>query len=128
MVDEYGVVQGLVTLEDIIEEIVGDIRDEHDEAVVGVRRQRDGSVVVDGSVTIRDLNRAMGWSLPDEEAATVAELVIHEARAIPEPRQTFSFHGFRFEVLRKQRNRIAALRVVPLPLRETGVETARREG
>src|SRR5271166_5728196 len=91
VVDEYGVVQGLITLEDIIEEIVGDIRDEHDVAVQGVRKQRDGSVV-DGSVTIRDLNRTMGWSLPDEEAATVAGLVIHEARAIPEPRQTFSFH------------------------------------
>ncbi len=114
VVDEYGVVQGLVTLEDIIEEIVGDIRDEHDLAVQGLRKQRDGSVVVDGSVTIRDLNRAMDWSLPDEEAATVAGLVIHEARSIPEPKQTFSFHGFRFEVLRRQRNRIAALRITPL--------------
>ncbi|MBV9288820.1 MAG: HlyC/CorC family transporter [Hyphomicrobiales bacterium] len=115
VVDEYGVVQGLVTLEDIIEEIVGDIRDEHDEAAQeGVRRQRDGSVIVDGSVAIRDLNRLLDWNLPDEEAATVAGLVIHEARAIPEPRQTFSFHGFRFEVLRRQRNRIAALRITPL--------------
>jgi Mg2+/Co2+ transporter CorB len=114
VVDEYGVVQGLITLEDIIEEIVGDIRDEHDVAVQGLRKQRDGSVVVDGAATIRDLNRAMDWSLPDDEAATVAGLVIHEARAIPEPRQTFSFHGFRFEVLRKQRNRIAALRITPL--------------
>jgi Mg2+/Co2+ transporter CorB len=120
VVDEYGVVQGMVTLEDIIEEIVGDIRDEHDVSVQGVRKQRDGSVVVDGSVTIRDLNRTMGWNLPDEEAATVAGLVIHEARAIPEPRQTFSFHGFRFEVLRKQRNRIAALRIRPLAPPETG--------
>jgi Mg2+/Co2+ transporter CorB len=117
VVDEYGVVMGMVTLEDIIEEIVGDIRDEHDESVQGVRKQRDGSVVVDGSVTIRDLNRLMAWNLPDEEAATVAGLVIHEARAIPEPRQTFAFHGFRFEVLRRQRNRIAALRIAPL---ETG--------
>jgi len=128
VVDEYGVVQGLITLEDIIEEIVGDIRDEHDEAVLGVRKQRDGSVVVDGSVTIRDLNRAMGWSLPDEEAATVAGLVIHEARAIPEPRQTFSFHGFRFEVLRKQRNRIATLRIKPLAPRETGAKVLNQEG
>ena len=128
VVDEYGVVQGLVTLEDIIEEIVGDIRDEHDVAVQGVRKQRDGSVVVDGSVTIRDLNRAMDWNLPDEEAATVAGLVIHEARAIPEPRQTFSFHGFRFEVLRKQRNRIAALRVSPLTPRETETQAPDQEG
>ena len=128
VVDEYGVVQGMVTLEDIIEEIVGDIRDEHDEAVQGLRKQRDGSVVVDGSATIRDLNRAMGWSLPDEEAATVAGLVIHEARAIPEPRQTFSFHGFRFEVLRKQRNRIAAIRIAPLTLRDAGMRSIRPEG
>jgi Mg2+/Co2+ transporter CorB len=128
VVDEYGVVQGLVTLEDIIEEIVGDIRDEHDEAVLGIRKQRDGSIVADGSVTIRDLNRTMGWNLPDEEAATVAGLVIHEARAIPEPRQTFSFHGFRFEVLRKQRNRIAALRITPLTPRESGTAAIHQQG
>ena len=128
VVDEYGVVQGLVTLEDIIEEIVGDIRDEHDVAVQGVRKQRDGSVIVEGSATIRDLNRAMDWNLPDDEAATAAGLVIHEARAIPEPRQTFSFHGFRFEVLRKQRNRIAALRITPLAAREVGPREIDQEG
>ena len=128
VVDEYGVVQGLITLEDIIEEIVGDIRDEHDVAVQGVRKQRDGSVVVDGSATIRELNRAMGWNLPDDEAATVAGLVIHEARSIPEPRQTFSFHGFRFEVLRKQRNRIAALRITPLAPRAPEPRAVGQEG
>jgi Mg2+/Co2+ transporter CorB len=128
VVDEYGVVQGLVTLEDIIEEIVGDIRDEHDVAVQGMRKQRDGSVVVDGATTIRELNRAMDWNLPDDEAATVAGLVIHEARSIPEPRQTFSFHGFRFEVLRKQRNRIAALRVTPLAARAADWPAAGRPG
>src|SRR6185437_5105652 len=83
VVDEYGVVMGLVTLEDILEEIVGDIIDEHDLAVQGVRPNPDGSVTVDGSVPIRDLNRVMGWSLPDEDATTIAGLVIHEARAIP---------------------------------------------
>ena len=113
VVDEYGVVMGLVTLEDIIEEIVGDIKDEHDLAVQGVRPQPDGSVMVEGSVPIRDLNRVMAWDLPDDEATTIAGLVIHEARAIPESGQVFTFHGFRFEVLRKLRNRIVSLRVVP---------------
>jgi Mg2+/Co2+ transporter CorB len=114
VVDEYGAVQGLVTLEDILEEIVGDITDEHDVEIHGVRPQPDGSVNVDGSVPIRDLNRAMDWDLPDDEATTIAGLVIHEARIIPEPGQAFTFHGFRFQVLRKIRNRITALRITPL--------------
>jgi len=114
VVDEYGELEGLVTLEDIIEEIVGDITDEHDIAVPGVRPLPDGSVNVDGSVPIRDLNRAMDWNIPDDEATTIAGIVIHEARSIPEPGQSFTFHGFRFQVLRRTRNRITALRVAPL--------------
>jgi Mg2+/Co2+ transporter CorB len=106
---------GLVTLEDILEEIVGDIRDEHDVAVPGLRQQSDGSVVVDGSVPIRDLNRAMDWELPDEEATTIAGLVIFEARTIPDAGQVFTFHGFKFEVVRKSRNRVTSLRITPLP-------------
>jgi Mg2+/Co2+ transporter CorB len=116
VVDEYGALMGLVTLEDILEEIVGEIEDEHDAAISGLRRQADGSVHVDGSLPIRDLNRAMDWDLPDEEAVTVAGLVIHEAQTIPEPGQTFIFHGHRFQVLRRQRNQITALRV-SAPLR-----------
>jgi Mg2+/Co2+ transporter CorB len=114
VVDEYGEVMGLVTLEDILEEIVGDISDEHEVVLSGVRPQPDGSVNVDGGVPIRDLNRAMEWNLPDSEATTVAGLVIHESRSIPEPGQTFTFHGFRFRVLRREKNRITALRITPL--------------
>ncbi len=111
VVDEYGALQGLVTLEDILEEIVGEIDDEHDEAIQGVRRQADGWVHVDGDVTVRDLNRFMDWDLPDDHAVTIAGLVIHEARAIPEQGQTFLFHQHRFEILGRQRNQITALRV-----------------
>jgi len=114
VVDEYGEVMGLVTLEDVLEEIVGDISDEHDIAVAGATRQIDGSVIVDGAVPIRDLNRLMDWSLPDEEVTTIAGLVIHEARSIPEVGQSFTFHGFRFRVLKKERNRITSLHVTPL--------------
>lgn len=124
VVDEYGEVMGLVTLEDILEEIVGDIADEHDVTITGVRPQPDGSVTVDGTVPIRDLNRAMDWDLPDEEATTVAGLVIHEARLIPEVGQTFTFHGYRFQILRKNRNRITTLRVTPLS-RKDGASAAR---
>ena len=113
VVDEYGALQGLVTLEDILEEIVGEIEDEHDSAIEGVRRQPDGTVIVDGDVALRELNRALDWDLPDEHAVSVAGLVIHEAQTIPEPGQTFIFHNHRFQVLRRQRNQITSLKVSP---------------
>jgi Mg2+/Co2+ transporter CorB len=113
VVDEYGTLMGIVTLEDILEEIVGDIFDEHQAVVVGVRPQPDGSYLVDGTVPIRDLNREFEWELPDGEAATIAGLVMAEARRIPEVGQHFTFHGFRFSVLRRQRNQITLLRVTP---------------
>jgi len=124
VVDEYGELEGLVTIKDIVEEIVGDIANEHEIAVPGVRMLPDGSVNVDGAVPVRDLNRAMDWTIPDDEATTIAGVVIHEARSIPEPGQSFTFHGFRFQVLRKTRNRITALRVTPLVRKVTATAKA----
>lgn len=115
VVDEYGSLRGLITLEDILEEIVGEIADEFDiEEEVPVTRTDDGQYLVEGSMTIRDANRALDWSLPDEEANTLAGLVIHEAQMIPIVGQVFSFHGFRFEVTAREGNRITALKVRPL--------------
>lgn len=111
VVDEYGAFEGVVSLEDILEEIVGDIADETDVEVVGVQPQADGSVIVRGDVTIRDLNRRFGWRLPDEEAATVAGLLLYETRRIPDVGQQFRFHGFEFEILRRIRNQITRVRM-----------------
>jgi Mg2+/Co2+ transporter CorB len=124
VVDEYGSLLGALTLEDILEEIVGDIRDEHDVAVAGVRPQTDGSFLIDGAVTLRDLNREFDWHLPDDKASTVAGLVLYEARTIPAPGQKFLFHGFRFEVLRRARNQLTLLRVTP-PKPEGGAASAK---
>lgn len=114
VVDEYGDVQGLIALEDILEEIVGDIADEYDEVIQGIIKQGDGSYLIDGDIPVRDVNRTLNWSMPDNEATTIAGLVIHEAKMIPLAGQQFTFHGFRFEVMKKQRNRLTRLRVTPV--------------
>ena len=114
VVDEYGALMGLVTLEDILEEIVGDISDEHDLADTGIRRQSDGRIVIDASTPIRDLNREFDWDLPDDNATTVAGYIIHEAKIIPDPGQIFIFDDFKFEIMQKQRNQITAVRVTPV--------------
>lgn len=112
VIDEYGALQGLITLEDILEEIVGEIEDEHDEDMPDpITRLDDGSVEIDGTMTIRDINRAMDWNLPDDEANTVAGLVIHEAQMIPEAGQIFHFHGFRFVVMERTENRLTRMRI-----------------
>jgi Mg2+/Co2+ transporter CorB len=113
VVDEYGALRGIVTLEDIIEEIVGDIEDEHDAIKRGVVRRDDGSMICQGDVPIRDLNREFGWNLPQDVAITIAGLVLHEARRIPEVGQMYAFYGFRFEILKREGTRIAELRIFP---------------
>ncbi len=111
VVDEYGALMGVLTLEDILEEIVGDIQDEYDEDVQGVTRQKNGSAIVQGETAVRDVNRAMDWKLPDDEAVTIAGLVIHESQTIPDVGQTFAYYGYRFEILERERNQIRSLKV-----------------
>lgn len=113
VVDEYGSFMGIVTLEDVLEEIVGDIDDEHDEVVSGVRRLSNGSYIIDGTVPLRDLNRAFGWGLPHEDYATIAGLVLFESQMVPDVGQSFRFHGFQIDVVRKQRNQITLVRLTP---------------
>jgi len=110
-VDEYGALMGVITLEDILEEIVGDIQDEYDEQIEGIQRLKEGGAILQGDLPVRDVNRTLDWKLPDEEAVTIAGLVIHESQTIPEIGQTFAYYGYRFEILKKQRNQIVSLKV-----------------
>lgn len=119
VVDEYGSLMGLVTLEDILEEIVGQIEDEHDIGGLGIRKDPAGGYLVEGALSIRDLNRQLDWNLPDEEANTIAGLIMHEAQLIPEVGQSFKFFGFKFEILKKQRNQLLLIRVKKLKRKET---------
>lgn len=127
MVDEYGIVTGMVTMEDILEEIVGQIDDEHDIAVSGVRPQADGTMIVDGKVTIRDLNRDFDWKLPDDDYSTIAGLLLFETQRIPAVGQTFNFYDFRFEVLKRQRNQITLVRVTPAPKAQPANQDSAKE-
>ena len=111
VVDEYGALMGLITLEDILEEIVGQITDEHDDEDEDILPEQANMIKVDGDSSIRDINREYGWKLPDDEAATIAGLIIHETRSIPKKGNIYSFHGFRFKILDRQRNQITSIRI-----------------
>lgn len=113
IVDEYGAFDGVVTLEDILEEIVGEISDEHDQRMPGVRKQANGTYLVNGEVTIRDLRREFEWNLPDEEYSTVAGLLLHETRCLPDIGHSYKFYRHKFDVLRRHRNQITLIRVTP---------------
>jgi len=115
VVDEYGGLKGLVTLEDILEEIVGEIDDEHDQRETSIQRKRDGSFVIDGNMTIRDTNRKLEWSLPDENASTLAGLVIHNAEIIPDIGEQFEFHGYSFIIEGRNGNQLTKIRVQKIP-------------
>lgn len=113
VVDEYGALMGVITLEDILEEIVGDIADEHDTLINDVTVLESGTVVAEGATPIRDLNRQFNWNLSDEEATTIAGYIIDEAEVIPLPGQTFNIEGFGFEVLKRKRNQITLVKIHP---------------
>lgn len=128
VIDEYGGVDGLVTIEDLVEQIVGEIDDEHDLPVAGLRRQSDGSFIVDGRVTIRDLNRELDWNLPDEEATTIAGLVLHEAKFIPEEGQSFAVEALKIDVLRRKGNQLRTLRITPRQAADAGEDADPDDG
>jgi Mg2+/Co2+ transporter CorB len=113
VVDEYGALMGVITLEDILEEIVGDIADEHDTINSDITILKTGAVVVEGSMPIRDLNRQFNWTLSDEEATTIAGYVIDEAEIIPLIGECYTIENFTFEIIKRKKNQITLVKIHP---------------
>jgi Mg2+/Co2+ transporter CorB len=111
VVDEYGELLGLVTLEDILEEVVGQIDDEHDLSIDKVTPNKDGSITVSADISIRDLNREMNWDIGDGEVSTISGLMYHLARDIPKIGQTLLLDGYKFKIVRKKGNKLLRVRI-----------------
>jgi len=112
VVDEYGELMGLISLEDIIEEIVGNIFDEKDFSTVGIRRVNENQYRIRGDVNIRDINRELDLNLPENNASTLAGYIIFKTEALPEVGQTFKFNNIIYEILNKNKNQITQIKVI----------------
>jgi Mg2+/Co2+ transporter CorB len=118
VVDEYGDLQGLVTLQDILEAIVGEVSEAEDRELDDVEQQPDGSLLASGQTQIRRLNRLMDWDLPEDEAVTLAGLVIDLAERIPNEGETIAFGRYRLTVRKRERHRLSLVEVSRVPLPE----------
>lgn len=114
VVDEYGTLEGVVTLEDILEEIVGNIEDETDKTPTTVRQTADGYYLLDGQMPIRDLNRMFNWNISDDNVVTIAGYLLDMTESIPEEGQKFVFDGFEFAIVKKVRNQLTQIKMRPL--------------
>jgi Mg2+/Co2+ transporter CorB len=111
VVDEYGVLQGMLTLADILEEIVGSYDRGQFNALAVPKPLPDGSFILDGRFPLRELNRELDWDLPDDHASTIAGLVLHVAERLPEPGERFQLDAYHFQVIARKKNSLAKIKV-----------------
>ena len=121
VIDEYGGVAGLVTIEDVLEEIVGDIDDEHDEEdETLIRSQGDKEFMVSALTPVEDFNACFQADLPEDKTDTIGGLVMMQLGRLPKQNETIDMDGFRFEVVRADSRRLHMLKVLVLDLQRTG--------